>query len=93
MHVLETLLMVSLVIYWQPAPMFTFANNAGLDILETTLVNLQDISLEMILDDEGRKALCLEFPKIMQQVKPPCPCLATIGDASIRVLPDHEQCS
>ncbi|KAF2908803.1 hypothetical protein DAI22_12g209700 [Oryza sativa Japonica Group] len=51
----------------KPAPMFTFANNAGLDILETTLVNLQDISLEMILDDEGRKALCLEFPKIMQQ--------------------------
>ncbi|KAG8049249.1 hypothetical protein GUJ93_ZPchr0009g114 [Zizania palustris] len=49
------------------APMFTFANNAGLDILETTLVNLQDISLEMILDDEGRKALCSEFPKIMQQ--------------------------
>uniref|UniRef100_A0A0E0FEF6 Homeobox domain-containing protein n=1 Tax=Oryza meridionalis TaxID=40149 RepID=A0A0E0FEF6_9ORYZ len=51
----------------KPAPMFTFANNAGLDILETTLVNLQDISLEMILDDEGRKALCSEFPKIMQQ--------------------------
>ncbi|KAG8092904.1 hypothetical protein GUJ93_ZPchr0012g21079 [Zizania palustris] len=51
----------------KPAPMFTFANNAGLDILETTLVNLQDISLEMILDDEGRKELCSEFPKIMQQ--------------------------
>ncbi|KAL5224540.1 hypothetical protein ABZP36_011179 [Zizania latifolia] len=51
----------------KPAPMFTFANNAGLDILETTLVNLQDISLEMILEDEGRKELCSEFPKIMQQ--------------------------
>lgn len=48
--------------------MFTFGNNAALDMLETTLVNLQDISLEAILDDEGRKALCAEFSKVMQQV-------------------------
>lgn len=48
--------------------MFTFANQAGLDMLETTLVALQDISLEKILDEEGRKSLCSEFPKIMQQV-------------------------
>ncbi|KAG2547244.1 hypothetical protein PVAP13_9KG074600 [Panicum virgatum] len=49
------------------APVFTFANQAGLDMLETTLIALQDISLEKILDDDGRKALCTEYPKIMQQ--------------------------
>lgn len=49
--------------------MFTFANQAGLDMLETTLIALQDISLEKILDDDGRKALCNEYPKIMQQVR------------------------
>lgn len=48
-------------------PVFTFANQAGLDMLETTLVALQDITLEKILDDHGRKALCLEFPQILQQ--------------------------
>jgi hypothetical protein len=52
----------------QAAPVFTFANQAGLDMLETTLIALQDISLEKILDDDGRKALCTEYPKIMQQV-------------------------
>lgn len=49
--------------------MFTFANQAGLDMLETSLVNLQDILLEKILDENGRKILSLEFPKIMQQVR------------------------
>ncbi|KAJ8434312.1 hypothetical protein Cgig2_009937 [Carnegiea gigantea] len=48
-------------------PVFTFANQAGLDMLETTLVALQDITLEKILDDHGRKALCSEFPQILQQ--------------------------
>ncbi|XP_068641435.1 homeobox-leucine zipper protein ATHB-15-like [Aristolochia californica] len=48
-------------------PVFTFANQAGLDMLETTLVALQDITLEKIFDDHGRKALCTEFPQIMQQ--------------------------
>ncbi|KAL8138537.1 hypothetical protein V2J09_004538 [Rumex salicifolius] len=48
-------------------PVFTFANQAGLDMLETTLVALQDITLEKILDEHGRKALCSEFPQIMQQ--------------------------
>lgn len=48
--------------------MFTFANQAGLDMLETTLVGLQDIILDKILDEAGRKILCSEFPKIMQQV-------------------------
>ncbi|KAF2285357.1 hypothetical protein GH714_000759 [Hevea brasiliensis] len=35
-------------------PVFTFANQAGLDMLETTLVALQDITLEKIFDDNGR---------------------------------------
>ncbi|KAG2282159.1 hypothetical protein Bca52824_053379 [Brassica carinata] len=48
-------------------PVFTFANQVGLDMLETTLVSLQDISLEKIFDDNGRKTLCSEFPQIMQQ--------------------------
>lgn len=48
--------------------MFTFANQAGLDMLETTLVALQDIMLDKVLDEAGRKILCSEFSKIMQQV-------------------------
>ena len=60
-------------IFWrlyilQQTPVFTFANQAGLDMLETTLIALQDITFEKILDDGGRKVLCNEFPKIMQQV-------------------------
>ncbi|KAG7025829.1 Homeobox-leucine zipper protein ATHB-15, partial [Cucurbita argyrosperma subsp. argyrosperma] len=48
-------------------PVFTFANQAGLDMLETTLVALQDITLEKVFDDHGKKTLCSEFPQIMQQ--------------------------
>lgn len=48
--------------------MFTFSNQAGLDMLETTLVSLQDIMLDKVLDESGRKILCSEFSKIMQQV-------------------------
>ncbi|GMI91806.1 INCURVATA 4, CORONA [Hibiscus trionum] len=48
-------------------PVFTFANQAGLDMLETTLVALQDLTLEKIFDEHGRKTLCTEFPQIMQQ--------------------------
>ncbi|GFP85657.1 homeobox-leucine zipper protein PjHB15b [Phtheirospermum japonicum] len=48
-------------------PVFTFANQAGLDMLETTLVALQDISLEKIFDDNGRKNLFSEFPQIVHQ--------------------------
>ncbi|KAK7318785.1 hypothetical protein RJT34_03492 [Clitoria ternatea] len=49
------------------SPVFTFANQAGLDMLETTLVALQDIVLDKILDEAGRKVLFIEFSKIMQQ--------------------------
>ncbi|KAK8496277.1 hypothetical protein V6N13_130325 [Hibiscus sabdariffa] len=49
------------------SPVFTFANQAGLDMLETTLVALQDVMLDKILHEAGRKILCSEFSKIMQQ--------------------------
>lgn len=52
----------------QASAVFTFANQAGLDMLETTLVALQDIMLDKILDEAGRKMLLSEFSKIMQQV-------------------------
>lgn len=63
------------VIFGQPSPMFTFGNNAALDMPKTMLVNPQGfrvldrlVLLEAILDDKGRKALCAEFSKVMQQV-------------------------
>ncbi|CAL9066792.1 unnamed protein product [Musa banksii] len=64
------------------SPVFTFSNQAGLDMLETTLITLQDLTLEKILDDNGRKLLCSEFPKIMQQgfsYLPAGICLSSMG--------------
>ncbi|CAI9760064.1 unnamed protein product [Fraxinus pennsylvanica] len=61
---------------------FTFANQAGLDMLETTLVALQDIMLERILDETGRKLLLSEFSKIMQQgfaYLPAGVCVSSMG--------------
>lgn len=52
----------------QTSPVFTFSNQAGLDMLETTLAALQNTTLEKIFDDHGRKILNSEFPQIMQQV-------------------------
>ncbi|XP_058094461.1 homeobox-leucine zipper protein REVOLUTA-like isoform X2 [Magnolia sinica] len=63
-------------------PVFTFANQAGLDMLETTLLALQDIALDKIFDESGQKALCSEFAKIMQQGYTYLPvglCLSTMG--------------
>ncbi|KAL6542691.1 Homeobox-leucine zipper protein ATHB-14 [Orobanche hederae] len=60
----------------------TFANQAGLDMMETTLVALQDIMLEKILDDAGRKILLSEFSKIMQQgfaYLPAGVCVSSMG--------------
>jgi homeobox-leucine zipper protein len=52
----------------QAMPVFTFANQSGLDMLETTLVALQDITLEKVFDDQGRKNLCAELlPGVMEQ--------------------------
>ncbi|KAI3461429.1 hypothetical protein Pfo_018092 [Paulownia fortunei] len=66
----------------QALPVFIFANQAGLDMLETTLVALQDITLDKIFDDSGRKALFSEFAKIMQQGFAYLPggiCMSTMG--------------
>lgn len=63
-------------------PVFTFANQAGLDMLETTLVALQDISLERIFDDSGRKVLYSESAKLMEQgylYLPAGVCLSGMG--------------
>nr|CAD1842206.1 unnamed protein product [Ananas comosus var. bracteatus] len=49
------------------APIFMFANQAGLDMLETTSVALQEITPEQIFDDNGKKTLCNEFPQIIQK--------------------------
>ncbi|CAA2987512.1 homeobox-leucine zipper REVOLUTA [Olea europaea subsp. europaea] len=63
-------------------PVFIFANQAGLDMLETTLVALQDITLDKIFDDAGRKALFSEFAKIMERGFACLPggiCMSTMG--------------
>ncbi|KAE8677077.1 Homeobox-leucine zipper protein REVOLUTA [Hibiscus syriacus] len=65
-------------------PVFIFANQAGLDMLETTLVSLQDIILDKIFDESGRKALCSDFAKLMQQARgfayfPAGICMSTMG--------------
>ncbi|KAL6204840.1 PREDICTED: homeobox-leucine zipper protein REVOLUTA [Fragaria vesca subsp. vesca] len=63
-------------------PVFIFANQAGLDMLETTLVALQDISLDKIFDESGRKTLCTDFAKLMQQgfaYLPAGICMSTMG--------------
>ncbi|KAK8500306.1 hypothetical protein V6N13_008822 [Hibiscus sabdariffa] len=64
------------------SPVFTFANQAGLDMLETTLVALQDIMLDKILDEAGGRILCSEFSKIMQQGYAHLPagiCVSSMG--------------
>ncbi|KAF5744712.1 homeobox-leucine zipper protein REVOLUTA [Tripterygium wilfordii] len=63
-------------------PVFIFANQAGLDMLETTLVALQDITLDKIFDEPGRKSLCADFAKLMQQgftYLPSGICMSTMG--------------
>ncbi|GFZ13135.1 homeobox-leucine zipper family protein [Actinidia rufa] len=63
-------------------PVFIFANQAGLDMLETTLVALQDITLDKIFDETGRKVLFSEFAKIMEQgfgCLPAGICMSTMG--------------
>ncbi|XAR59972.1 hypothetical protein NMG60_11033174 [Bertholletia excelsa] len=63
-------------------PIFIFANQAGLDMLETTLVALQDVTLDKILDEAGKKLLFAEFAKIMHQgfsCLPAGMCMSTMG--------------
>ncbi|XP_073287792.1 homeobox-leucine zipper protein REVOLUTA-like isoform X3 [Primulina huaijiensis] len=66
----------------QALPVFIFANQAGLDMLETTLVALQDVTLDKIFNDSGCKALFFEFSQIMQQGYTYFPggiCISTMG--------------
>lgn len=63
-------------------PVFIFANQAGLDMLETTLVALQDITLEKIFDESGRNAFYSDVSKIMHQgfaCLPGGMCLSAMG--------------
>ncbi|KAI4322268.1 hypothetical protein L6164_021979 [Bauhinia variegata] len=63
-------------------PVFIFANQAGLDMLETTMVALQDITLDKIFDEAGRKALFADFAKLMQEGFAHLPggiCMSTMG--------------
>ena len=55
--------------YSQEKPVFTFGNQMGIDMLETTLIALQDLTLDKIFDEAGRKALRAEIPKLMEQVQ------------------------
>jgi hypothetical protein len=57
-----------ILLFFQEKPVFTFANEMGINMLETSLVALQDLSLDKIFDDAGRKALFSEIPKLMEQV-------------------------
>ncbi|KAK4763051.1 hypothetical protein SAY86_008819 [Trapa natans] len=66
----------------KPLPIFIFANQAGLDMLETTLLALQDIALDKIFNESGRKALCDDLAKLMQQgfaCLPGGVCMSTMG--------------
>ena len=49
-------------------PVFMFANQAGLDMLEITLVALQDITLDQILGDSARKFFSTDFSSLMHQI-------------------------
>lgn len=59
----------NIITFVQAMPDFTFANQAGLDMLETTLVSLQDITLDKIFDGGGRTNVCSELPQVLQQVR------------------------
>ncbi|TVU30349.1 hypothetical protein EJB05_21965 [Eragrostis curvula] len=63
-------------------PVFTFGNQMGIDMLETTLIALQDLSLDKIFDEPGRKILYAQFPKLMEQgyvYLPAGVCLSGMG--------------
>ncbi|GJY01525.1 homeobox-leucine zipper protein ATHB-15 [Tanacetum coccineum] len=51
---------------WHHSDAIVCCSMKALDMLKTTPVALQDISLEKILDENGRKSFCNEFPQIMQ---------------------------
>lgn len=52
---------------WKAAPELLFANQAGLEMLETTAVGLSDIQWEKLYDEEGTKTAYAAFSQVMQQ--------------------------
>ncbi|CAO2814340.1 unnamed protein product [Amaranthus hypochondriacus] len=63
-------------------PVLIFANQAGLDMLETTLVALQDVTLDKIFDESGRKSIYADFSRINEQgyaCLPAGVCMSTMG--------------
>nr|AWD38915.1 class III homeodomain-leucine zipper protein [Cyrtomium guizhouense] len=66
----------------KPVPMFTFANQAGLNMLEisaTSVMALQDFSLEKTLDEESNRGICTLLSQVMQQG------YACLSEAGIRL--------
>ena len=61
--------MLGSALLFQEKPMFTFANKAGLDMLETSLIALQDLTLDKIFDESRRKAMFSDISKLMEQVR------------------------
>ncbi|MCO5561856.1 hypothetical protein L7F22_015481 [Adiantum nelumboides] len=55
----------------KPVPTFTFANQAGLDMLEISstsdMMVLQDLSLDKTLDEDSNKDMCSFLSQVMQQ--------------------------
>ncbi|KAH8957192.1 hypothetical protein BDL97_07G079300 [Sphagnum fallax] len=51
----------------QGLPEFTFGNQAGLEMLETTSGALQDLAWEKTLDENGRKTAYTDFTQVLQQ--------------------------
>jgi homeobox-leucine zipper protein len=51
----------------QGLPEFMFANRAGLDMLETTSGDLQNLVWEKTLDEEGQKTAYTDFTLVLQQ--------------------------
>ncbi|MFS8022009.1 hypothetical protein Hanom_Chr16g01434391 [Helianthus anomalus] len=61
------MLMQSRVALFTALPVLSFANQEGLDMLETMLLTLEPISLEKILDEHERRSFFTEFRQIMKQ--------------------------
>nr|AWD38913.1 class III homeodomain-leucine zipper protein [Coryphopteris nipponica] len=49
------------------SPDIIFANQSGLDMLETTSSALQGLDWQKTLDDNGKKSLCADFAEVIQR--------------------------
>ncbi|KAK6933371.1 MEKHLA protein [Dillenia turbinata] len=66
----------------QSLPVLIFGNQAGLEMLESTLVALQDITLDKIFEESSHVTLFSSIPNIMQQGFAHLPgglCMSTKG--------------